>query len=144
VIPLGQVAAIRRAEGPDEIASENGRLRATVQANVDSQVRDLASFVEEVKARLARDLQPQLPKGITIEYSGEYENQLHARDSLRWILPCAVLIMFVLLHRVYRRIGDAAHVLLAVPFALSGGVFLQFALGIPLAFPLASPCGSVI
>jgi len=133
VYPLGQVAIIRRTEGPDEIASENGRLRTTVQANVDSQMRDLGSFVEEVKGRLAHDLQPRLAKGITMEFSGEYENELHARDSLLWMLPAVLLLMFGLLHRVYRRIEDTAHVLLAVPFALSGGVFLQFALGIPFS-----------
>jgi Cu(I)/Ag(I) efflux system membrane protein CusA/SilA len=133
VIPLGQLAAIRRVDGPDEIASENGRLRAFVQANVDHQTRDLASFVLEVKARLARDLQPRLPKGVTLEYSGDYENQLHARDTLLFIVPGSLLIIFVLLHRVYRRAADAAHVLLAIPFALSGGVFLQFALGLPFS-----------
>jgi Cu(I)/Ag(I) efflux system membrane protein CusA/SilA len=133
VIPLGQLATIRRVEGPDELAGENGRLRAYVQANVDSQSRDLASFVEDVKARIDRDFRPHLPRGITIEYSGEYENQIHARNTLLWIVPCALLIIFILLHRVYRRTRDAAHVLLAVPFALSGGVFLQAALGIPFS-----------
>ncbi len=132
-LPLGQLAAIRRVEGPNEIASEDGRLRAFVQANVDGQVRDLASFVEEVKRRIASELIPRLPKGITIGYSDEYENQLHARRTLRFVVPVALLIIFLLLHRIYRSAKDAAHVLLAVPFAMSGGVFLQFILGVPFS-----------
>lgn len=133
VLPLGQVAAIRRIEGPNEIGSEDGRLRAFVQANVDTRMRDLASFVEEVKARIAGELLPRLPKGITIGYSGEYENQIHARSTLLFVVPCALLIIFLLLHRIYRSAKDAAHVLLAVPFAMSGGVFLQYMLGVPFS-----------
>ncbi len=128
VIPLGQLADILRTEGPNEIASENGRLRATVQANVSG--RDLGSFVEEVKAHVQADLAPQLSAlGMTIEYSGEYENQLHAARTLKFIVPCVVLIIFLLLHQLYGQAREAAHVILAVPFALSGGVFLQYALG---------------
>ena len=133
VIPLGQVATIRRVEGPSEIASENGRLRAFVQANVDPQLRDLGSFVEEVKARVAREIVPRLPRGITVEYSGEYENQLRAAATLRVIIPAVLVIIFLLLTLVYRRAGDAAHVLLAVPFAMSGGVILQWLMGIPFS-----------
>ena len=133
VIPLGQVATIRRVEGPSEIASENGRLRAFVQANVDPQLRDLGSFVEEVKARVAREIVPRLPRGITVEYAGEYENQLRAAATLRVIIPAVLVIIFLILTLVYRRAGDAAHVLLAVPFAMSGGVILQWLMGIPFS-----------
>ncbi len=128
VIPLGQLADIKRVEGPNEIASENGRLRAYVQANVSG--RDLGSFVEEVKARVQRDIAPQLAaQGMTIEYSGEYENQIRAAQTLKWIVPSVLFIIFLLLHMLYGKAREAAHVLLAVPFALSGGVFLQYALG---------------
>jgi Cu(I)/Ag(I) efflux system membrane protein CusA/SilA len=127
VIPLGQVATIRRVEGPNEIASENGRLRVFVQTNV--QGRDLGSFVEEVKERVAREIVPQLPKGTTVEYSGEFENQIRAAKTLRVIVPTVLLIIFMLLYLVYGNAKEAAHVILAVPFALSGGVFLQYLLG---------------
>ena len=128
VIPLGQLADIQRVEGPNEIASENGRLRAYVQANVSG--RDLGSFVEEVKARVQRDIAPQLAaQGMTIEYSGEYENQIHAARTLKFIVPAVLFIIFLLLHQLYGKAREAAHVILAVPFALSGGVFLQYALG---------------
>ena len=133
VIPLGQVATIKRVEGPAEIASENGRLRAVVQANVDSRARDLGSFVEEVKARVEQEIVPRLPKGVTVDYSGEYENELHAARTLRLIVPVVLLIIFALLCRLYRRAAEAAHVILAVPFALSGGLLLQWFLDIPFS-----------
>lgn len=131
VIPLGQIAEIKRVEGPSEIASENGRLRVFVQANV--QERDLGGFVEEVKARIEREIVPTLPKGMTIEYSGEFENQIRAAKTLRLIVPSVLFIIFLLLYIVYRNAREAAHVILAVPFALSGGVFLQYLLGYPFS-----------
>jgi Cu(I)/Ag(I) efflux system membrane protein CusA/SilA len=128
IIPLGQLADIRRVEGPNEIASENGRLRAFVQANVSG--RDVGNFAAEVKARLQTELAPQFAaQGLTLEYSGEYENQLHAARTLEFIVPCGLLVIFLLLFQLYGQGRKAAQVLLAVPFALTGGVFLQYALG---------------
>jgi len=127
VIPLGQIATITRVEGPNEIPSENGQLRAYVQANVSG--RDLGSFVEEVQSKITSDIVPHLPKGMAVEYSGEYENQLHAASTLKFIVPSVLFITFLILFQLYGRAREAAHVILAVPFALSGGVFLQYALG---------------
>ncbi|MCC6232601.1 MAG: efflux RND transporter permease subunit [Verrucomicrobiales bacterium] len=129
VIPLGQVATIQRVIGPSEIASENGRLRLFVQANV--QDRDLGSFVNEIRDRVARDL--KLEPGMTVEFSGQYENLLHARETLKVIFPTVLLVIFLLLYVVYGSAKEAAHVILAVPFALSGSVFLQAALGYPFS-----------
>jgi Cu(I)/Ag(I) efflux system membrane protein CusA/SilA len=129
VIPLGQVATIKRVEGPNEIVSENGRLRVFVQTNVDSQKRDLGSFVEEVKTRINKDIVPRLPPGVTVDYSGEYENQIRAAKTLQLIVPTVLFIIFILLYMVYHNAKEAAHVILAVPFALSGGVFLQYFMG---------------
>lgn len=124
-IPLGQVAKIQRVGGPSEIASENGRLRVYVQANV--QGRDLGSFVKEARERIDRDI--VLGEGMTIEWSGQYENQLRAQRRLQIIVPAVLGIIFLLLYVVYRSATEAAHVILAVPFALTGGVFLQWMLG---------------
>lgn len=124
-IPLGQLATIKRVLGPSEIASENGRLRVFVQANV--QGRDLGGFVKEVQQRIAERI--QLPAGMTIEWSGEYENQIRAQQTLMIIVPVVLLVIFLLLYIVYGDAKEAAHVILAVPFALTGGVFLQWALG---------------
>jgi Cu(I)/Ag(I) efflux system membrane protein CusA/SilA len=124
-IPLGQLADIRRTIGANEIASENGRLRVYVQANV--QGRDLGSFVEEIRQRIAQSV--KLDKGMTIDWSGQYENQLRARHTLELIVPAVLCIIFLLLYIVYGSVREAAHVILAVPFALTGGVFLQYLLG---------------
>ena len=70
---------------------------------------------------------------MTVAYAGEHENQLHAAATLRLAIPAVLVVIFLLLTLVYRRAADAVHVILAVPFALSGGVFLQFALGIPFS-----------
>ena len=126
-MPLGQLATIRRTTGPSEIASENGRLRVFVQANV--QDRDLTGFVEDVKQRVKKEIEPTLPPGMTIEYSGEYENLVRAQQTLFYIFPATLLIIFLLLYMVYHSAKEAAHVILAVPFALTGGVFLQYILG---------------
>jgi Cu(I)/Ag(I) efflux system membrane protein CusA/SilA len=128
MIPLGQVARVRRTEGPNEISSENGRLRVFVQANVEG--RDLGGFVREVRRRIDSEIAPKLPKGVTIEYSGEYENLLRVQRTLLIIVPTVLFIIFLLLFIVYHSASEAAHVILAVPFALSGGVFLQWLLGI--------------
>ncbi len=130
-IPLGQLTQIRRVEGPSEIASENGRLRVYVQANV--QDRDLGSFVQEVRDRVEREIKPGLPKGFTVEYSGQYEHQISAQRTLRLVVPTVLLIIFVLLFVIYGDAREAAHVILAVPFALTGGVFLQWWLGYPFS-----------
>ncbi len=124
-VPLGQVATIKRVIGPSEIASENGRLRTFVQANV--QGRDLGSFVEEVRQRVKDGI--TLPLGVTIEYSGQYEQLLESNHTLKFMFPVVLLTIFLLLCLVYHSALEAAHVILAVPFALSGGVFLQWLLG---------------
>ena len=124
-VPLGQVAKIHREIGPSEINSENGRLRVFVQANVEG--RDLGGFVKETQARLAKEI--PLPPGMTIEWSGQYENQIRAQKTLELIVPAALFVIFLLLYIVYHSAKEAAHVILAVPFALTGGVFLQWLLG---------------
>lgn len=124
-IPLGQLSTIKRVVGPSEIQSENGRLRVFVQANVAD--RDLGSFVDEIRERVGREV--TLSPGMSIDYSGQYENQLRARTTLVFVMPLVLLIIFVLLTMVFRSVAEAAHVILAVPFALTGGVFLQAALG---------------
>ena len=99
-----------------------------MQANVSG--RDLGGFVEEVKSRLEKDLGAKVAaQGMTLEYSGEFENQIRAARTLKWIVPGVLWIIFLLLYQLYGRAREAAHVILAVPFALSGGVFLQYALG---------------
>ncbi|MFT3868688.1 MAG: CusA/CzcA family heavy metal efflux RND transporter [Nibricoccus sp.] len=124
-VPLKQVATVKRVIGPNEIASENGRLRVYVQANVNE--RDLGGFVDEIKERVGKEL--KLDPGMTIEYSGQYENQIRARETLKIVFPIVLLIIFGLLVMTFHSISEAAHVILAVPFALTGGVLLQHFMG---------------
>ena len=122
-IPLGMVAKITREIGANEIASENGKLRSYVQTNV--QDRDLGGFVGEVEQKL----KTLSWEGMTYRMTGEYENQRRFVQTMTVVFPIVLLIIFVLLYIVYNSAVEAAHVMLAVPFALSGGVFLQYLLG---------------
>mgnify|MGYP001122527139 CR=1 FL=1 len=81
---------------------------------------------------IARTLAVQVffhPPGQTIEYSGQYEHQLRARETLSYVFPAVLLIIFATLVVTFRSVGEAAHVILAVPFALTGGVLLQAWMG---------------
>ncbi len=122
-IPLAMVARITRELGANEIASDNGRLRAYVQANVED--RDLGGFVSDVE----QALKGLNWSGMTYHMSGEYENQRRFIQTMQIVFPVVLLIIFVMLFIVYQSALEAAHVMLAVPFALSGGVFLQYILG---------------
>ena len=122
-IPLGMVAKITRSIGANEIASENGKLRSYVQANV--QDRDLGGFVEEIEQKL----KTVNWEGMTYKMTGEYENQRRFTKTMWLIFPLVMMVIFVLLFMVFHSGMEAAHVMLAVPFALSGGVLLQKFLG---------------
>ena len=124
-IPLAQLAEIRTVEGPSMISSENGLLRGTVLLNVRS--RDVGSFVDEARVALAQ--QAQLPTGYYIAWSGQYENQQRARQRLLIVIPIVLLVIFGLLYITYHSALEAAHVLMAVPFALTGGIYLLWLLG---------------
>ena len=123
-VPLAQVADIRTTEGPSMIQSENGLLRGTVLLNVRG--RDVGSFVEEARAAITKQI--QLPAGYYINWSGQYENQQRARARLMIVIPIVLLVIFGLLYLTYHSALEAAHVLLAVPFALTGGVYLVWLL----------------
>jgi Cu(I)/Ag(I) efflux system membrane protein CusA/SilA len=107
------------------ISSENGLLRGTVLFNVRG--RDVGSFVEEAKRHIIS--QVQLPAGYYVAWSGQYENQQRARNRLLIVVPIVLVIIFGLLYITYHSALEAAHVLMAVPFALTGGVYLLWALG---------------
>jgi Cu(I)/Ag(I) efflux system membrane protein CusA/SilA len=123
-VPLAQLATIEHARGPAMISSENGLLLATVLLNV--QGRDVGGFVEEARAAVDRDV--RLPPGYYLGWSGRWENQVRARERLQIVLPIVLLVIFVLLYFTYHSLLEAAHVLLAVPFALTGGVYLLWLL----------------
>ncbi len=124
-IPLGQVAKLRVTEGPPMINSENSLLRGLVFLNVRG--RDMGGFVEEAKAKLEREL--RLPAGYYLAWSGQWENQVRARQTLQIVVPLVLVIIFVLLYMTFNAVSSSLLILLSVPFALVGGVVLQKLLG---------------
>jgi len=122
---LGQVANISYAPGPAMINAENSFLRSVVFLNVRG--RDMGRFVDEAKEYLSKNL--KLPPGYFLEWSGQYENQIRAKKTLQVVLPLVLLIIFVMLVMIYHSVKEALHVILAVPFALTGGVYLLYFMG---------------
>jgi Cu(I)/Ag(I) efflux system membrane protein CusA/SilA len=125
-VPLNKVVNIKTTLGPSMISSENGLLRGSVLLNVRG--RDVGGFVDQAQRAVAQNV--KMPPGYYVEWSGQYENQISARKRLEMVIPIVLVIIFVLLYRTYGSAKEAAHVLLAVPFALSGGIFLVKALGL--------------
>ena len=119
-IPLSQLASIRTVDGPAMIQSENGLLRGTVLLSVRG--RDIGTFVDEADAAIKDQI--RLPAGYYFAWSGQYENQQRARARLMIVVPIVILIIFATLYLTYNSFIEAAHVLLAVPFALTGGFYL--------------------
>ncbi len=124
-VALSQISAIQVVMGPAMINSENGLLRGTVLLNVRG--RDVGGFVEEAKRVVAGRV--PMPTGYYVEWSGQYENQIRARRRLQLVIPVVFGIILVLLYLTYNSWKEALHVILAVPFALTGGVFLLKLLG---------------
>jgi len=125
-VPLNKVVAIKTTMGPSMISSENGLLRGSVLLNVRG--RDVGRFVDQAQRVVAQ--QVKMPPGYYIEWSGQYENEISARKRLEMVIPLVLVVIFVLLYRTYGSAKEAAHVLLAVPFALTGGVFMVKAMGL--------------
>ena len=123
-VPLGQVTDIRIQPGPSMVSSENGLLRERVFLNVRG--RDVGSFVDEAKKIVEQRV--RLDPGYFLQWSGQYENQMRARNRLAIVVPLCFAIIFVLLYMTYRSWKEAAHVVLAIPFALTGGNLLLWLL----------------
>ncbi len=125
-VPLSMVADVRIVEGPSMIKSENGLLRAYVQLNVRD--RDIVGFVEEAQRAVAA--QVDLPQGMYLEWSGQFEHQVRARRTLSIIFPVVLLVIFLILYITYHDFVDSLLVMgLAVPGAIAGGVLFQYLFG---------------
>ncbi|HXT58111.1 MAG TPA: efflux RND transporter permease subunit, partial [Pirellulales bacterium] len=122
LIPLSAVALVRVVEGPAMIKSENGRLLNYVTLNVRG--RDIVGFVDEAQRVVAQKV--RLPEGVHIEWSGEFEHQVRAARTLRFVFPAVFVLIFVVLYLTYKDLADAALMMLAVPEALAGGAFFMY------------------
>ncbi len=118
---LRDVADVKVIEGPVMIKSENGLLRAYVQLNVRD--RDIVGFVDE--ARRVIESKVHLPEGSYLEWTGQFEHQVRARNTLRIVFPAVILLIFLVLYMTYNDFTHAMLMMLAVPGALAGGVIFQ-------------------
>ncbi len=128
-VPLGEVASITPARGPTSIRTENGQL--AVYIYIDIRDRDLGGYVTEardtVKASVA------FPPGAYLVWSGQYEYLERAAARLKIVVPVTLLIIFLLLYLNFRSVADTLIVMLSLPFALVGGIWLMWALGFNLS-----------
>jgi len=131
---LSDVADITISEGPPMINSENAMLRGTVLFNVRE--RDLGSTVQETQEKLNKMIS-QMPKGYFIEWSGQWENQIHANKTLKLIIPIVIAIIFMILYYTYKSAREAIATMITVPFALVGGVFMVYFYGVNLSVAVA-------
>ncbi|GEO04995.1 hypothetical protein AAE02nite_26590 [Adhaeribacter aerolatus] len=133
-IPLSAVADINFVDGPPMLSSENAHLRGAVLFNVRD--RDLGSTVQEAIQTLNASL-TNLPNGYHLEWSGQWENQVRANQTLKIIIPLVLVIIFLILYFSFHSFKEALLNLITIPFALVGGVFIVYFYGINLSVAVA-------
>lgn len=133
-VPLSAVADIKFEDGPPMINSENALLRGAVLFNVRG--RDLGSTVEEAMEKLNKQ-KGILPEGYFIEWSGQYENLIRGQQTLMWIAPIVLIIIFFSLYFAFHSIREAFLSLITVPFALIGGAYIIYFWGVNLSVAVA-------
>ena len=132
-IQLQDLAEVRITDGPPLIKSENGRINGWVYITTDG--RNIGSYV--AAARRALQEQLQLPPGYTLNWVGQYQYLQRAAERLTYIVPLTLFIIFILLYLSFRTLSEALMVMLAVPLALVGGVWLLWGLGFHLSVAVA-------
>ena len=123
-VPLGQLARITLTTGPAMVRDEDGQLVGYVY--VDTATSDIGGDVDAARAAVAREL--RLPTGYTLQWTGQYEFQVRARERLQIIIPIVLFIIFMLLYTTFRSAAEASIVMLSVVYAMTGGVILQWLL----------------
>ena len=132
-VPLGEVATVAPARGPTTIRTENGQLATYIY--VDIRDRDLGGYVAD--ARQAVQAGVQFPPGYYVMWSGSYEYLERAAARLKVVVPVTLLIIFLLLYLNFRTLTDTMIVMLSLPFALVGGLWLMWWLGFNLSVAVA-------
>ena len=132
-VQLQDLAEIRVVDGPPMIKSENGRINGWVYVTTDG--RDIGSYVAMAKQALKIGL--KLPAGYTLDWVGQYQYLQRAEQRLSYIVPLTLLIIFILLYLSFRKLSEALMVMLAVPLALVGGVWLLWWSGFHLSVAVA-------
>jgi copper/silver efflux system protein len=124
-IRLGDIAAVRIADGPPMLKSENARLAGWVY--VDIRGRDLRSAVREMQRAVAEKV--RIAPAISVSWSGQFEYLERATARLKVVVPATLVIIFVLLYLLFRRVAEAILIMLLLPFSLIGGLWLVWLLG---------------
>jgi Cu(I)/Ag(I) efflux system membrane protein CusA/SilA len=132
-VPLGEVASVKLARGPTTIRTENGQL--AVYIFVDIRDRDLGGYVAEAQKAVAASV--KFPACTYVTWSGQYEYLQRAEARLKVVVPVTLLIIFLLLYLNFRRLTETLIVMLSVPFALVGGLWLLWWLGFNLSVAVA-------
>ncbi|BBN87652.1 CusA/CzcA family heavy metal efflux RND transporter [Azospira sp. APE16] len=127
-IPLGEVASLDLAPGPNQVSRENGKRRVVVSANVRG--RDIGSFVSEAQSRLS---EVKIPAGYWTVWGGTFEQLESASQRLKIVVPVALLLVFTLLFAMFGNVKDGLLVFTGIPFALTGGVVALWLRDIPLS-----------
>ncbi len=133
MIPLGQVAKVLITKGAPGIRTENALLSAYIY--VDIRERDIGGYVADAKKAVAA--QVKFPSGYYVTWSGQFEYMAQAIEKMKVVIPVTLLIIFLLLYLNFRRITETLIVMLSVPFALVGGVWLMWLLGYNLSVAVA-------
>src|SRR5262245_48827922 len=132
-VPLGEVADVRLTQGATSIRTENARLATYVF--VDIRDRDLGGYIADAQRAVAQ--QVQLPTGSYLVWSGQFEYLQRAEARLQVVVPLTLMIIFLLLYLNFRRLTETLIVILSLPFALVGGVWLLWWLGYNLSVAVA-------
>ena len=133
MVPLGQVAKVVVARGAPGIRTENALLSAYIF--VDIRGRDIGSYVADARKAVAEQI--KFPAGYYITWSGQFEYMERAIEKMKIVVPVTLLTIFLLLYLNFRRLTETLIVMLSVPFALVGGVWLMWALGYNLSVAVA-------
>jgi cobalt-zinc-cadmium resistance protein CzcA len=131
-VPLGEIAALTLAPGPNQVSRENGKRRVVVSANVTG--RDLGSFVADAQEAVAA---VKVPAGCWTAWGGTFEQLQSAAQRLRLVVPLALGLVFLLLFTMFGNVRDGLLVFTGIPFALTGGVLALWLRGIPLSISAA-------
>ncbi|MBI0538434.1 efflux RND transporter permease subunit [Roseomonas sp. KE2513] len=132
-IPLGQLAAVQLRRGPPTIRTENAQLVNYVY--VDMHGRDIGGYVADAQRAVAE--QVSMAPGYHVEWSGQFEYMQRAKAKLAIVVPVTLLLIFVLLYLNFGRLTETLIVMLSVPFALVGGVWLMYLMNFNMSVAVA-------
>ncbi|WP_374478388.1 efflux RND transporter permease subunit, partial [Zoogloea sp.] len=133
MVPLGQLAKVKVEKGTPGIRTENALLSAYIF--VDIRDRDIGGYVADAKKAVAEQI--KFPPGYYVTWSGQFEFMERAIEKMKVVIPITLLTIFLLLYLNFRRITETLIVMLSVPFALVGGVWLMWLLGYNLSVAVA-------